>query len=1215
MTIARLSHFGPEIHFDIKPVTVPTKVSRRPLMLMGVAKYIVDILDSDGDLVSDAMLTGPATVTSGAQATAAWVACVTPTPKAISITLNGIPKVLSPAGTPTTAAQVATILTTAFAPDAATGFEGVTFSIIGTGASLYLVATSIPVGDAVDMIIETETHDAYFFAAAGGSQMEGRYVYGFGNYLGYDVTVPFASVPDPDGILDMCVLDSTFAATLAVSVDRGDRVVSMSRTAAWERNAHQREPVIWAVAGKGAPASFTDLANHVNLSTYAPFTHIAADATRGAPPILHPWTPVGGTTSRFWAPGEDASVIIPGATSAGYVTLTVTKNLDPAKLALVPSGSSELNDCHGALGHIYVVVVGGQLGETVVWNDVARSLTINLVPIAPTCANVAAAVTTAAADSAHAIYGMFTAVATVGATLVDLTPGPIGALAANTFLWGGMEPIQFDDTKGTCVLAGNKLFASTAVVLAGAVQLQISVDGSAVEEFEWPLGTAISAIISAFNTRFGSAAVMSALNVGYGGVAPIVVKITGVAKGRSGTIYIPYAVGLEHLMVTESFTVPTAQFVVDLNEEHALYTPAASSHVGLIFPGGSVVSDIGTHTIRFLRDVAVGAFSVHFDTPAAVAAAVTYTINTGVFATDYVGIKHYGIPYPELASDELWMGDAYQATITGYQGIVSDGGVDFGNRGLTFSANFSTSDTFEAFYTRIKNITSTLIGDTKPTPDLIVSTADDTMYIRNEAVMNDTGQSYTGISLPMYCGFEAVRLDITADYLSRGLTFTTVDDILEYGPIDPRNELIFGAWMAYQGMQLATSYIPFKVIGIGGDTLTDWSAATKILEKDVFWMPIALTDDRAINTWLANYIIASEAPTRKKDWRTIIYTDTPDEEFPTTIGTGLTAATNVTGAQRTIVIMLSKLNVAAALITAGYVPSAVTDADGLYVMLSGGGATETQATYKWLIQSVNSATNTVVVVDTPTDTFYESDDPPEITNANITIYVRGDAITTADDKGTALQAFGGIFANARVCVCPNGGVDAPDYNGTLTRLAGYFGLATLAGYIQTHKIENPVSGWTIPHLTHVYETDELYDEIDSIMGLFFFVNDHDAGTVEVGMDFTTDSSAVKLHRFTVGCQLDALAIRIRDSVSSWKKMSISQRTLNTLYAQVHSAGDAAMQEREISRFDLDTIELGAPDFSEGGDPNQTVTDIEAVTIYGSAETFIPVGKLFIYITV
>ena len=117
------------------------------------------------------------------------------------------------------------------------------------------------------------------------------------------------------------------------------------------------------------------------------------------------------------------------------------------------------------------------------------------------------------------------------------------------------------------------------------------------------------------------------------------------------------------------------------------------------------------------------------------------------------------------------------------------------------------------------------------------------------------------------------------------------------------------------------------------------------------------------------------------------------------------------------------------------------------------------------------------------------------------------------------------------------------------------------------------------------------------------------------MDFTTDDSAVKLHRATVGYQLDALAIRIRDSVSSWKKMSISQRTLETLYAQVQSAGDATVQEREIARFDLDTIELGAPDFSEGGNPNQTVTDIEAVTIYGSAETFIPVGKLFIYVTV
>jgi len=1243
MTMERLSHVGPEIHFDIKPVTIPTKVSRRPLMIMGVPKAILDILDSDGALDSDALLTGPAVVDTGTKATyAAWADCQG---FKLILSLNGVPQSITVPATIADATALAAYLTTQLAATAT--FGGITVEAFDDGstppADVGLRLTSINIGEAVDLYIDPATHANFLLDGATGSGMEGRHTYGFGNYKGFDVTVPFLSIPDPDGIIDYLVLDSAFQSTIQVSVNRGDRVESMSKTKAWERHCYQRPGVYPVASGTlAAYADYTDWASYYQLGGFSPVMETFAT---DYPPELYPWAPsIGGTTLRFWCPGSPARVLIPGATPLGYVALEWTVNLDTTKPTEIPETTSELSDYHGHLGNDMMVSVAGGAGPgtesvTIVAGppDVLTIVTEN-EPGGPTVQGVLDAINNAITDSTNDVYGALRIVDYLGPAVL-IGANALAATPSVTTFTGGVAPLLFDATESVCTLKGNKLFTTNLVgeTLAGPVSLRISVDGSPVEEFNWTSGTPIADVIDdgttdSFNGRFGvGGPAMSFVPVGTGPGAPYIISIEGVELGRAGTIYIEYASGLEHLMFVESIEIDNGAvggdytFTVDASGEFLNVLPSGPpTYLPFIMGVGTTVEQTGatTATVRYATDTgAANAVDLHFERPTDITGGGldVITIRSGVTHNAIVGTVFHGVPFPEEAGDEIWEDDVFKATVTGYNGTVDTvSGTSLGNVGLVFGSTFSSSEVFEYFYTRITGITADLVdsGD-KPTPDLTVSALTESFSIRNESVVNETGRSYTGVALPMYCGYEAVRLDLTEDNMTGALSFTTVQDIIDQtGKIDPRNEFGFGLWMAYQGMQLADEYIPFKGIGVAGTSLSDWSAAERLLEKETFWMPIILNEDRDINMWLANYVKASATPTRKKDWRTIIYEPIPTEAFPTTIGTSLAGATNGSGTETIFDIDLSSFNVAAALLAANITPAAVTTADGLYIQISGGGATETQATYKWLISSVTAPLNRVTVTISPADTaFYHTSNPPVVTNATLTMYKRGAAVTDAEDQGTALQALADVIQDARVSICPNDGVDAPDYNGLTQRLAGYFGLATLAGYIQTHEIEHPVSGWTIPHLSHVYGTNEKFNDVDSIMKLFFLVNNDDAGTVEVGMDFTTDATSVKTHRFTVGCQLDALAIRIRDSVKSWKKMSISQRTLETLYAQVHSAGDATMQEREISRFDLDTIELGSPDFSEGGDPNQTVTDIEAVTIYGSAETFIPVGKLFIYITV
>ena len=1200
MAIERLAHVGPELLFEVRPASIPTKISRRPLLVMGVAKYIIDVFDSSGQVNTEAQLTGPGVTESALQSTATWLTTKT---KTIYVTIGGIQKaqLVPNSATIVGAVTLAAYLTQQFVADAATGFGGCTFSAVyDTDATEYkLMVSTIQEGDAIKMVVDTDTDTTFGFDA-----VKGRSYYGFGNYHGYDVVIPFASFPDPDSILDKCVLDSTFSESIEVGVNLGSAGMKyMSTTAAFERNAYHRPSPLSIIYGATTTA----------LAAYAPFTYAAAKA---APPVLYPWDPVGGETNKFWCPGETASFVIPdpGGDSTKYAIIEVVTNLDATKETSIPLSSSEVPDAHGVRGNLTVTIDVAADPAAITLDVGAGTLQIDLLAGAKTFADLEAAFAICDADATNAARGVFKRTYVGAIDDVDI-------LAATRYMGGGVAPVTYDASAANCQLLGLKLFDDVAAdgnALANPVELWLSIDGSPIEKFSWPATTKIYTVVEDIKAIFGAASA-DFLDVS-GAATNYVVRLKGAAteKGRAGCIYIAKCTN-----IGEIFTAPVLTLVaVDdytVDGDFAFVTMLSDSDpMGLVLPGDTITQGALSATVSHVQNNA-GAWELYLDAPTAFTSEAEdeIVITSHILADDYLYRRHYGTPYAVAAGDTLWRAGSQEAMLVGVEAITGRDGTTMGNAGVELASTFATTKTFALGYIRAENITAAAIGDTRPTPELTVSLVSESISIRNEGAMDQFGKSYTGVPLKMYTGFEAVRTDITAAYLSRALSFTTIEDIQQYGEIDPRNEFVFGLWAAYQGMQLDASNIPFKGIAIEGDTLSDWMNVTKVTEKDSFWMPIALTDNVDVNEWLATYVAGAMISTRKKDWATLLTYANPTEAYAETVGTGLTGATNGLGTETTFTMELDALNVAAALTAAGKDPGAVAQTDGLYIKLSGGGATDTEATKKWLISSVVAQSNQVIVTTSPTeglndDSFYSTDNPPVVTSATITIYERGAAITTAEDKGTALQAVSDSFACRKVCVCPSDGVDAPDYNGNSLRLANYFGTAALAGYIQTHQIENPVSGWTIPWLDHVYGTDDLYDDVDSIMRLFFLVNAEDSETVEVAMDFTTDSSTTKAHRFTVNAELDALAFRIRAGVATWKKMSISERTLETLYAQVDAAGAATTQEREIKRFDLDTIELGAPDTSEGG--SGTNSEIDAVTIYGTAEAFIPVGKLFVYIT-
>jgi len=692
----------------------------------------------------------------------------------------------------------------------------------------------------------------------------------------------------------------------------------------------------------------------------------------------------------------------------------------------------------------------------------------------------------------------------------------------------------------------------------------------------------------------------------------------GAYNGFPGVIYISAGTNLDELFYdTTGGEIAKGDCALDMQAQTLTIPKADFPTVSLLLPGDTI-SDTTADVSATVKHVTASGntYVIYFDeaipfpqeggTPTN---NLTHTSRLGV--SNYVGVPHQGVWNEPASGDTLWDSKVQSSQIVSLQEVADLDGNSYGICALKLSINYSLTTYLTRWYIRAQGIDIEDEGEVR-TPELVISAEDEYVRVRQCSCVNYDGAPYFGSGYTTYASFSGVRQDCSPAYTNKAITISKLSDFDDYGPYDdPRNPVVYGAYRAFIG---GAGKSKVKMFPVSADDLSGWMACERMMKKNRFWMVLPMTLNDSVNTWLGLRIKAAEAPSEKRTWCTVLSCVNPTEAFPDTLGSAIGGASNVEGVLRTILVDSDKLNIAGALLAADEPidPASVTKESSVYIQVSGGGADDTESSYKYLVKEVDTGANSVTVcdtddLDTEEATYYQGEEPPHITNANFNLYLRGDAIDDPEDKLDALQAKAASFASRKVLLSPNDGVDVV-WNGATTRVDGYYGIAAIMGYLQgVHEIRYPLSQVVVPYTEKVYGTNDTYDEMEAIHSLFFLQNivspdnGEEIGGVEVCRSFTTyGPSVTKFHDFTATTSFDAAEIRYRDALKDWRKYNNEETTLDALLFKLSAASDAILTFKEAKAAKATTV-----NFAEGDE-----TEVE---VSAEVTAFLGLGKVSMYI--
>jgi len=1166
MAVNKLTYGGVQITFGIQAATPVITAPRKNLLLVGPAYYVVEAFDSDGAFDVDALLSGPATLIGS-------TAMENPGGHTGSIFVNGAETQVSFAAGTWSIGQVVAKLNadvtgiTAFIVN--TTFLGIRTTRTGASASLRVTG-----GIAADFGLTA-----------------GEMTYGYGSYTEQRIEAPFTTLPDPRGILDQCVLDES---SISVYANMAGTTFTFDEDTAFERNGYYR-PSSKRLLDENAVA--------VVVGGYSPYSWSAT--------TLRPWDPEGGFVTKFWGPGDDA---------IGYVLATPVDAVNGFKVQAkgvldAVDGSyltGQIGDYHGAAGNnVNLVVTVGAGPDATVVAVVGNQITITITGT-QTLADVIAAIEAHAVASDMVYVELLTGAA--GTTAVTLWDGTV-----ELYLGGGEDPLSFAGADGTnepggeFLVIGDHSNSIAPIAMATGDYIDLAVEGGIRTRVTFQDADDIDDVITAINAAFPGITI--AAKDGTGNFLVLTGPTTAVdLLGFKSSLVIYGSNCLNKLFIKDTILAVATKLGTT-----ATTLVVAAADAGGVVEGDTVRLNGGTATATILRIVVDGTDLVlHLDQPTTsflpiIGEGITYRdidIISQLAASNFTGHRHHGAPYMAQVDDRLWaQGTVQSVLLSSNTTITTVGDVVAAQQSFTFAALetgsiFGLTDTFVYWYLEARGCEDST-GATKPFPSILIDSTEDLITLYNDVIVDSYGRSPVNPSYNLYASYSALRLDISPTYARDRTKISGAADLLDkLDPIAPLENPL--GWAAYMAMLASGGLYEFYVLGVPSDDVAGYLACVPIMEKYPDWIIVPLTDDSVINQVLGSFISTMALPESRREAVTLLTSDIPDEEYSTTLGSGANCLDNELGAETTLIFDQSLFSLAAVLTAGGIDPETLTTADGVYLQVSGGGASSAEALHKYLVSSVDTDANTALVIlvfgaTENTDAFYSTETPPVVSGADVSLYQRGDAIDADDTDAMleALQAEAATFASRRICLLPSESVDV-DVNGVTTNVANYYGAAAVGGYALAHKVEFPFSGYTIPGLLHAYGTDDLFPDLDRITGLFFLMNGDAEGTVEVCRQFTTDTSAVKNSEFSVTSQLDSLALRVRSALRNWRKKNTGDATLGAQNTEVAAAIEAWATARE-----------GVSGRIEDLSNHATLINVHNIIL--EANVFIPLGGVFVYI--
>ncbi len=581
---------------------------------------------------------------------------------------------------------------------------------------------------------------------------------------------------------------------------------------------------------------------------------------------------------------------------------------------------------------------------------------------------------------------------------------------------------------------------------------------------------------------------------------------------------------------TVTFTMPTDWVARTLNGGASLYFLVAE--VATLYAPNPVIShgEIGGWVVALQSQSEYGGrdSSVRIDSVATTPALLTaFGITAGVTE---------GAAFAPAVGDEFWADGVRLGTITE---VVS--GVD--NR-LRLSAEQLVSPAFTASSWYI--MATGLSNDApewdaaRPGSELYVDPYSGYVHVKQGLFRETDGDIPSAGPLAMYLAYTALRLDVTPDAadftLLRFGSTTELDAAMS--PLDTQNPLGFGMYIA----MLNAPGVAVSGLGVNETSATEpegsldsYVASFEFLESKDVYAIVPLTHSGDVGQIAEIHVDAMSEPDQAMERYVLLNPTRPTTKSATLVASSPLA--NVVGAP-TDDVQTGIANLQSLLAAAGMPGPTFTIDDAVYLELE-------DDTNKYLIQSVSGGTVTIndgsfVGGDNADDFFYDAAGGSVFADAIVdrpcTIKIRGAALANRDEEASAYADIARGYANRRVVVT------APDHakatiDGLETVVDGYYLNCAVAGMRSARDPQQPLSNETVAGFTGVVGSQDRYSErqlkIMSGGGLWVFQQDAESGPVVIRHQLTSDMSTVEKREDNIRTALDFAAKFIRTGLRNF----------------------------------------------------------------------------------
>jgi hypothetical protein len=561
-----------------------------------------------------------------------------------------------------------------------------------------------------------------------------------------------------------------------------------------------------------------------------------------------------------------------------------------------------------------------------------------------------------------------------------------------------------------------------------------------------------------------------------------------------------------------------------------------------------------------------------------------------------VNSKYYGRAHSAAPGDSVWYQGAEMALVSTITPLLV-GTQSFTGGLLKLSEEFNVSTAWAQWYMVAEDLD---VIAARPAPEVVIDGSEEEVRIRQAVMYDSNGNPYQVAIYPTYTAYKALRLDVTQAATTQNPTLTAYAGLTELAAdMNLTSDNPLG-----MGMMKAMAVAPDNVIyGVGVDEVSDaepqgtYLGYARLLDflatRDVYFM-VLYSQDEDVHVLFKNHCEAMSASDVGK-WRIVAFTEVfPTEEVPYLMGSG-SGNTIVTDDQ--LQCDVSELNMVNALLARGLNPSSLSYDDGVFVRIE-------DQRGRFMVDSVDNVTNTATLIKTfsypqNSDGFYSTEWPETVVDKTVSLYQRGDDVSSVADTMQALADMAGRYESRRVILAMPDECATSNSTGGEERLSTFYALCDIAGTKAKFETQEPLSGKQAETTSYVYNSNDVYPEkngmdIAAAGGIQWFYNT--GGTVRIWRQKTTDVTSIEREEVSIVSAVDYVSKYVSLALQPMLNKNIDDTYMDELGILTESIRDYLENEKKCVRY-MRITRMEQDD----DDPTLVHVDMTVVPLYPAVE--------------